>query len=254
MTARSGLTPVSSWAPPRATRKPVITSSNTSRAPVAVARSRSSSRNPSAGGTRPMFAAYGSQMIAANSCVSVGRANRVGVVPRHDHGVRRRGRRDARAGRERLGREPAARLGEQAVDVAVVGARELEELLAPGRPRGRGGGRSSSPRCPTTSCAASRRAGIRRATSSARSTSAIVGAPNDVPRCAASTTAASDIRVGVAVDERAPRADPVDVAVAVDVDDLRTARALDEDRGAPDRAHRAHGRVHAAGQARDARA
>jgi hypothetical protein len=34
-------------------------------------------------------------------------------------------------------------------------------------------------------------AGIRRATSSARSTSAIVGAPNDVPRCAASTTAAT---------------------------------------------------------------
>jgi hypothetical protein len=71
MTTRSGVTPVSSWAPPRATRKPVITSSNTSSAPVAVARSRSSSRNPSAGGTRPMFAANGSQMIAAKSCVSV---------------------------------------------------------------------------------------------------------------------------------------------------------------------------------------
>ena len=55
-------------------------------------------------------------------------------------------------------------------------------------------------------------------------------------------------RVGVAEDERAPGADVVHVDVAVDVEDLRALGALDEDRVAPDGAHRAHGRVDAARQ------
>ena len=38
------------------------------------------------------------------------------------------------------------------------------------------------------------------------------------------------VRVGVAEDQRAPGADPVDVAVAVDVDQLEALAALDEDR------------------------
>ena len=59
-----------------------------------------------------------------------------GIVPRHDHGVRGRRGRDARAGGEGLGREAAARLGEQAVDVPVVGPGELQELLAAGRRAG----------------------------------------------------------------------------------------------------------------------
>ena len=58
-------------------------------------------------------------------------------------------------------------------------------------------------------------------------------------------------RVGVAVDQRPPRADVVDEAVAVDVDQLGALAAVDEDRVAADRAHRAHGRVDAAGQARE---
>jgi hypothetical protein len=62
---RSGVTPLRSCAPPRDTRKPVITSSNTSSAPAALAASRRNSRKPDAGGTRPMFAGKGSARIAA---------------------------------------------------------------------------------------------------------------------------------------------------------------------------------------------
>ena len=50
--------------------------------------------------------------------------------------------------------------------------------------------------------------------------------------------------MGVAVYERAPRADVVDVVVAIDVDQLGALAALDENRIPPDRPHRAHGRVH----------
>ena len=86
------------------------------------------------------------------------------------------------------------------------------------------------------------------ATSSARSTSPAVGAPKLVPRCGGVGDRRDDRRVRVAVDQRAPRADPVDVAVAVDVEDLGARAALDEERVAADRAHRADRRVHAAGQ------
>ncbi len=88
--------------------------------------------------------------------------------------------------------------------------------------------------------------GMRWATSSARSTSAAVGAPNVVPRSAAACTASSTGAKRVAVDQRAPGADVVDVGVAVDVGDLRARRVVDEDRLAADRAHRADGRVDAA--------
>ena len=54
--ASPGVTPSRSCAPPRATRKPEITSSNTSSAPERSACSRRKARKPSAGGTRPMLA------------------------------------------------------------------------------------------------------------------------------------------------------------------------------------------------------
>jgi hypothetical protein len=57
-----------------------------------------------------------------------------------------------------------------------------------------------------------------------------------------------DLRLRVAVDQRAPRADVVDVAVAVDVEELRALGAVDEDRVAADGAHRPHRRVDAARQ------
>ncbi len=52
-------------APPRSTRKPVMTSSNTRRAPSARVVSRKCSRNPGAGAMTPLFAATGSTITAA---------------------------------------------------------------------------------------------------------------------------------------------------------------------------------------------
>ena len=64
---RSGVMRMVSWAPPRARRKPVITSSHTNSAPARVHSSRSPSRNPGTGGTTPMFAATGSTITQAMS-------------------------------------------------------------------------------------------------------------------------------------------------------------------------------------------
>ena len=61
-----------------------------------------------------------------------GRARAVRVVPRHDHRAARGGLRDAGRGGDPLRGQAGAGLGEQAVDVAVVGAGELQQLLAAG--------------------------------------------------------------------------------------------------------------------------
>ena len=55
------------------------------------------------------------------------------------------------------------------------------------------------------------------------------------------------LRVGVAEDGRAPRADVVDVAVAVDVDEPGALAFAEEDGRSADGAEGAHGRIHAAG-------
>ena len=55
-------------------------------------------------------------------------------------------------------------------------------------------------------------------------------------------------RVRVPEDERPPRKDVVDVAVTVDVDEIRALAALDEERLPTDGFERPHGRVDAAGQ------
>jgi hypothetical protein len=60
-----------------------------------------------------------------------------------------------------------------------------------------------------------------------------------------------DLGVGVAVDERPPRADVVDVAVAVHVEELGSLGVADEDGVAPDRAHGPHRGVDPAGQDRE---
>jgi hypothetical protein len=60
--------------------------------------------------------------------------------------------------------------------------------------------------------------------------------------------------VGVAVDERAPRAHVVHVAVAVDVDELGALGAVDEDRVAADGAHRRTGEFTPPGRRWSARA
>src|ERR1019366_8441067 len=129
---RSGATPNCSWAPPRATRKPEITSSKMSSAPVASARSRSSARKPGSGGTRPMLAGTGSARIAANRWRSVAATSAwasfqgtITVAAATAAGT------PGLAGMP-LRRPPRAGLRQQPVDVTVVGAGELEHRLAAG--------------------------------------------------------------------------------------------------------------------------
>ena len=54
-----------------------------------------------------------------------------------------------------------------------------------------------------------------------------------------------DLGVGVAEQQRPPRADEVDVPAPVDVDHVRAFATVEEPRGAPDRAERPNGRVDA---------
>src|SRR5947207_1632299 len=56
--------------------------------------------------------------------------------------------------------------------------------------------------------------------------------------------------VGVAEQQRPPRADEVDVPAAIDVDHVRAFTTVEEPRGAPDRAERPNGRVDATGDHR----
>ena len=90
--------------------------------------------------------------------------------------------------------------------------------------------------------------GTASAISAASSTSASVVAPK---RRAAQRRLAhrlDRLRIGVPEEQRAPRQHPVEVAVAVDVDEIRAFAARDEERLVePDGLHRAHRRVDAAG-------
>ena len=93
---------------------------------------------------------------------------------------------------QRLRGQARAGLGEQAVDVAVVGARELQHRARGRWPRARAGSRSSSPRCPRRSCAASRRAAIARARPPRRARPRPRSARrSSCPRAAAAAIAAS---------------------------------------------------------------
>ncbi len=176
-----------------------------------------------------------------------GSADRLGIVPGDDDRGGGRGCGHPGAGGDPLRRQARAAVGEQAIHVPVVGAGELQDLLAP-RCRARQADR------------AHRRLGARRRH------------PDHLHRRHASHDLLGEIDlrggrraerrplrgrvghrgqhlgVGVAVDQRPPRAHPVDVRVAVDIDDLRVVRVLDEQRVAPDRAHGPHRRVHASGQ------
>ena len=185
-----------------------MTSSKTSSAPVARrALAQQVEEALGAAGRGPCWPGYGSARIAANSCSSVaardappGRSRARSPCPRPAPPVtpgRRPGcpawrgpSRPRRAGRRR-GRGRRRR---------TSGASRARSPRAPG------GSRSSSPRSPRTSCAPSRPTGTRPTTSSARSTSPSVGAPNVVPRSAAAVTAATTVGVRVPEDQRPPRA------------------------------------------------
>ena len=70
--------------------------------------------------------------------------------------------------------------------------------------------------------------------------------PEAGPVAGALAQRADDRRMRVAEDHGSPRPHHVEIRPAVRVDDLRAARALDEERAAADRVPRAHRAVHAA--------
>ena len=169
----------------------------------------------------------------------VGRTERVGVIPRDDR--RGRGGRLGHPGTggDPLGGEPGAGVGEQAVDVSVVGAGELEDMLASGNGagqadrahRGLGAGRGH----PQHLDARDPIGDLLR-----QLNLAFGGSPEGRPACGRPGDGLYDRGVRVAEDQRAPRAHVVDVGVAVDVGDGRAAARGDEDRVAADRPHRPH--------------
>ena len=83
--------------------------------------------------------------------------------------------------------------------------------------------------------------------SSASSFSASVGAPKLVPRRTAASSGRHDRRMGVAEDHRSPGADVIEVAIAVDIDQVGPFGVVDEDRLAADAAERPGGAVHSPG-------
>ena len=64
---RSGFISYNSWAPPKETLKPLITSSNISMELFCEETSLTNSRNDLSAGTKPIFPATGSIIIAAKS-------------------------------------------------------------------------------------------------------------------------------------------------------------------------------------------
>ena len=244
MTVRSGRTPVSPCTPPGPTRKPAddLVEDRAARrcrsAPFAQVLEEALGRRHEAHVRRVGLGEERGELVRGERLVERG-----GVVPRHDDRAGRDLGRHARRRRDALRREAAAGVGEQAVDVAVVGAGELQQLRAAGH-------RAGEPD------RAHRRLGARRRHPQhlhARHAAADLLGEVDLAggRCAERRALRGglddrrdDVRVRVAVDERAPRADPVDVAVVVDVDELGALGAVDEDRVAADRAHRADRRVH----------
>ena len=217
-----------------------MTSSKTSSAPLAVAPSRSSSRKPvlraGRGPCWPGRARTGSRRTRARPAppaTASGSFHGTMIV----FAVAAAGT-PGDAGSAAVAR-PGAGLGQQAVDVPVVGAGELQQLLAAGRGareadrahRRLGPARGHAQHVDGRDARGDRLGQQRPRARSARRTSSRPRGLRD---------RRDDRRVRVAVDQRAPRADVVDVAVAVDVGDLGALGALDEDRVAPDRAHRAH--------------
>ena len=119
------------------------------------------------------------------------RRGRVDVVEGADDRVLRGAGRDAGRRRDPERREARAGGGEQRVRVAVVAAGELEDPVAARERRGRAAARDIDASVPEETSRTFSTDGTASTISAASSTSASVGAPKDVPRAAASVTAAT---------------------------------------------------------------
>jgi hypothetical protein len=146
--------------------------------------------------------------------------------------------------------EAGSGLGEEPVEVAVVGPGELQELRAAGR-----GAREADDRHRRLGPARGHAQHLDRG-DAARDLLGeldLAGRRGAVGRPAARRVGhrREDLGVRVPVDQRAPGHDVVDELVAVDVDERAARRPLHEQRVAADRPHRADGRVDAAREALD---
>ena len=218
-------------------------------------------------GSRPLQAAPGSRAPAACTPMLPGTPSTIAQArPRAVGGERaapaRRGRCTARrrcpaataAGTPGVDGMPSVAMpepacGQQRVDVAVVAAGELQHAVAAGARAGQAEGAHRRLGAATRRSAAAPRSGYDALHARSRGRSRPAWARRTT--CRAPHRLAhrrDDGRVRVAEDHRPPRADVVDVAVAVGVDDLGALGLDDEQRVlAPDRAHRPHRRVDPAG-------
>ena len=134
--------------------------------------------------------------------------------------------------------DAGAGLREQRVDVPVVAAGELDDHVAAGEPAASRSADivASVPDDTSRTCST----GVRATISSASSTSGGLGVPNDVPARRGLLHSRHHLGVRVAEQHRAPRADQVDVSLAVGVGEPRALGTHHESRRAADRPERAH--------------
>ena len=126
-------TPDHAVAPPCSTRKPVMTSSNSSSAPTRSHSARSPARKPGAGRDEAHVGRH--RLDDDHRDVVVERRARRCRAPRRCRPPRRRSRRPSRPGPASATPLPAG--GQQGVGVAVVVAGELHQLRPAGAPRAR---------------------------------------------------------------------------------------------------------------------
>ena len=246
--ARSGTMPSRSAAPPRASRKPEMTSSKMRSAPCSRVSARSRSRNSRRCGSRPWFAGTGSMMTAAICCPSRAKsASAACFVIERQHAVQavKASGTPAEDGRPNVASpEPAAT--KQVVRMSVIAAGELDDEIAPGERSRQADGAHHRLRA--------RRHQSHLLDSGVRGDHALRQLDLRRARRAEGHSVTGglcdrfdDGGMSVAQYQRAPGADQIEITAAVAVGQMRSAAADEEKRRATDRAERPHGRVHAAG-------
>ena len=241
------MTPYRSWAPPRATRKPVMTSSKISSAPFAAVSSRSDLEEP---GLRGDDAHVGADRLHDDrgdpaGMGGEGRRDGLGVVVREDDRVAGGARGDARGARHGQRREAGAGVHEEAVAVAVVAAGELDDEVAAGR-AAREADRAHHGLGARRHEAHPLHRRHRGADPLAQLDLAGPGGSEREPVERRLADRLDDRGVAVAQDRRAPRADVVEVPAAVGVADARPSPGVEDERRAADGAERPDRAVDAA--------